>query len=338
MGPIRAIIGTLVMVLLLSHSPVHSFAAVSQAGQVIKRSTQTMPFPDKANDIVAPRINRPFFDPSGELRWADDLVHIEATGLCDTQPPQKNTNGYPIFPRQTKLLAPRVDERLCSRPGTPSEITIVGVDRSGKKTWERDAKFPSGTHRLDQRLIGASADGLVMSSLEVWSAQTGETLIPAVTRTIPSEVRAVPVHAYTGGAVFHAGRRVVYVFDADVTLTKRQGGLYEINPASNGKKLVHPVVTTKLSGFDRIEALAVTPDGRYLALAQRLSRRGPSDVSFAVLDLTTERLAFHERHCQSSQEVCAEPLVVIGPQGAVGFSYANLNRREHYLIFYQLSR
>lgn len=261
-------------------------------------------------------------------------MHVEATGSCDTQPLQQNPNGYPIYPRQTKLFAPRVDERLCRGERTPTEIALVGVDRDGQKLWERQTVFQSATHRIDQRLIGASAVGLVLSSLEVWSPKTGETIMPAATRAIPSESRAVPLHAYTGAALYHPSRKTVYVFEANVTLTARQGGLFEINPSTGMKTLIHPVVSTPLKGFDRIEAMAVTPDGRYLALAQRLSYRGPTEVSLTILDLSNNRLVFHERFCHRTNDTCADPHVVAGPKGAIGFSFADMNRREHQLLLY----
>jgi hypothetical protein len=314
-----------------------SFAAAGPAIQVLKRTAQTMAFPSSPGEsAAAPRVNRPYFDQAGQLRWADNLVHAEATGACDTQPPQRNANGYPIYPRQTKLFAPRVDERVCNREGAPTEIALIGVNGNGKKSWERPTDFRSGTHRLDQRLIGASAEGLVLSSLEVWSSQTGETIMPAATRAIPLESRAVPLHAYTGAALYHPVRKTAYVYAANVTLTARQGGLYEINPSNETKSLIHPVVTTLLGGFDRIEEMALAPHARYLALAQRLSWRGPTDVSFAILDLSTNRLLFHERFCHRTQEICAEPHVVVGSNRAIGFSYANLNRREHHLLLYEL--
>lgn len=315
----------------------HVLAAAAATVQVVKHTAQTMRFPGDPGESAAPRVNRPFFDQAGQLRWADGLVHGEATGSCDTQPPQQNANGYPIYPRQTRLFAPRVDERLCSRAGAPTEIALVGIDNDGKKSWERQTTFHSGSHRIDQRLIGASADGLVLSSLEVWSPKSGETLVPAATRAIPSEARAVPQHTYWGAALYHPLGKRIYVFEAEVTLTTRQGGLYEINPANGSKILIHPVATTWLRGFDRIEAMAVTPDGRYLMLAQRLSFRGPTDVSLALLDLSTRRIVWHDRFCQRGNEICADPQVVVSPKGAIGFSYGNLNRREHQLVFYELN-
>lgn len=164
---------------------------------------------------------------------------------------------------------------MCRREGTPTEIALIAIDSDGKKSWERQTAFQSGTHRIDQRLIGASTDGLVLSSLEVWSPKTGETIMPAATRAILSESRAVPLHTYWGAALYHPVRKTFYVIEANVTLTARQGGLYEINPSNGTKTLVH-VVTTLLGGFDRIEAIALTPDGRYFALAQRLEWRGPT--------------------------------------------------------------
>ena len=314
-----------------------SFGASANSIQLLKRTVQTIAFPGSPGEPAAPRVNWPFFDQTGQLRWANALVHTEATGACDTQPPQQNTNGYPIHPRQTKLLTPRVDERLCSREGTPTEIALIGIDSDGKKSWERQTAFPSGTYRIDQRLIGASTDGLVLSSLEVWSPKTGETLMPAATRAIAADSRAVPLHTYTGAAFYHPVRNTLYVFEANVTLTARQGGLYEINPSKRTKTLVQRVVATLLGGFDRIEAIARTPDGRYLALAQRLEWRGPTDVSFAIFDLSTNRLVFHERFCDRSKDTCADPHVVIGTKGAIGFSYANMNRREHQLLLYELT-
>lgn len=310
--------------------------AAANSIQVLKRATQTSPFAGKIDDSAAPRVNRPYFDPAGQLRWADSLVHGEATGACDTQPPQLNPNGYPIYPRQTKLFAPRVDERLCSREGGTTEIALIGIDINGKKSWQRQTVFQSGAHPIDQRLIGASSDGLVLSSLEVWSPETGKTILPAMTRPIPSESRAVPLHTTWGAALYHPVRQTFYVFEANVTLTTRQGGLYELNPANGAKTLLHRVVTTILGSFDRVEEMALTPDRRHLALAQHSSARGPTNVSLAILDLSTNRLISHERFCHASNDTCAAPHVVIGPKGAIGFSYANLNRGEHQLLRYEL--
>lgn len=295
-----------------------------------------MPFPGSSNDNPAPRVNRPYFDQTGQLHWTDSPVHSEATGACDTQPPQLNPNGYPIYPRQTKFFAPRVDERLCSRAGGTTEITLIGIDSNGKKSWQRQTVFQSGAHPIDQRLIGASADGLVLSSLEVWSPNSGKTILPPATRPIPTESRTVPLHTSWGAALYHPVRQTFYLFEANVTLTTRQGGLYELNPANGAKTLIHRVVTTLLGGFDRVEEMALTPDRRHLALAQQLSARGPTHVSLLILDLSSNRPVFFERFCQASNETCADPHVVVGPKGAIGFSYANHNRREHQLIQYEL--
>lgn len=312
--------------------------AAANSVQIVKRKAQALGFPADPKDAAVPRINRPFFDQAGQLQWSDALVHKIASGSCDTLPPKKNPNGYPIHPRQTKLLAPRVDERSCSREGQATEIALIGVDSSGRKIWERQTAFQSGSHRIDQRLIGAAPDGLVLSSLEVWSPKTGATIVPAATRAIAAESRAVPARTYWGAALYHQPRKMFYVFESDVKLLSRQGGLYEINAADGMKTLIHPVVTTLLGGYDAIEAMALLPDGRHLALAQRLSWRGPTDVSFAILDLHTSRLLFHERFCRRSQETCANPQVVAGPKGALAFSYANLNRREHQLLLYELKQ
>lgn len=323
------------ILLLLSVDPSWPTAEATRPIQIHKRGEQTFAFPGSSERDAAPRVNRPYFDRAGQLRWADALVHEQATGSCDTHPLQENPNGYQIYPRRTVLLSPRVDVRLCSRKGASSETTVIGLTDDGHKVWERETVFRSGVHRLDQYLIGSSREGLVLSSLEVWSPDTGQTIVPASTRSITPESREVPLYAYTGAALYHPARHTVFVYDADVTLTKKRGGLVEINPSTGATTLVHPVVTTLFRGFDRIEEMALMPGGRYLCLAQRLSWRGPTDVSFTILDLATKRLLFHERFCQDSHDTCADPHVVIGPSGAIGFSYSNLNRREHHLLLYQ---
>lgn len=70
-----------------------SFAASANSIQLLKRTAQTIAFPGSPVESTVPRVNRPFFDQTGQLRWANTLVHTEANGACDTQPSQQNTNG-----------------------------------------------------------------------------------------------------------------------------------------------------------------------------------------------------------------------------------------------------
>jgi len=323
-------------VLLATALAVRAPAAAAPPLSVRERSEQIFAFPDPADAPSAPRVDRPYFDAAGRLRWADVPIHARATGACDTAPPQRNANGYPLHPRRTRLLSPRVDERSCSREGAPAQISLLGLDDAGAVRWERDTAFASGAHRIGQWPIGASPEGLVLGSLEVWSPQTGETILPAATRAIPSESRAAPRYTFTGAALYHPIRRTLFVFDAEVALTSSRGGVFEIDPATGAKTLRHPVATTWLRGFDRVEEMVLSADGRLLCLAQRVAWRGPTDVSLAILDLASERLLFLERFCDDSGDTCAEPHVVVGPGGAIGFSYADLNRREHHLLRYAI--
>ena len=322
--------------LLLCVVPSWSTAGAARAIEIQKRGEQTIAFPGTSERDSAPRVNRPYFNRDGELTWADALVHEQETGSCDTHPLQENPNGYPIYPRRTVLFSPRVDVRLCRMKGASSENTVIGLTENGHMVWERESVFRSGIKRLDQYLIGSSKEGLVLSSLEVWSPETGETIMPASTRSITSESREVPLYTYTGAALYHPTRGTIFVYDAEVTLTSSRGGLYEIKPSTGSKTLIHPVAPTLLRGFDRIEEMALIPGGRYLCLAQRLSWRGPTDVSVTILDLSTKRLVFHERFCHGTQDTCADPHVVVGPSGAIGFSYSNMNRREHSLVLYEM--
>ena len=295
-------------------------------------------FADPPGQLTPPRVNRPYFDAQNRLRWDDAPIHGQATGSCDTVPSQTNANGFPIFPRMTRMLAPRVDERRCpvTRPDgrVTTEITLIGLDAAGRVTWQRTLGFQSGAHLIDQQLVGATRDGLVLSSLEVWSPETGETLLPAPARPVGPEARPVPRFQVMGSALYLPARREFLVFEADVTLTRRQGGLYRVRPDAETRELTLPVTATISGAHDRVESMATLEDGRHAVLAQRRAFRGPSSVSVAVLNPVARRLVFRADHGKAC--VCADPVVVVGRDGHVGFSYRDDSARRHVLVHYRI--
>jgi hypothetical protein len=124
------------------------------------------------------------------------------------------------------------------------------------------------------------------------------------------------------------------VFDADVTLKRKRGGLYLVKPEGRRDELVLGVATTLLGGQWRVEDMALSQDGRFVFLAQRLDVRGPAGVSFEVFDLRAKRLLFEERH--GMNHFCREPEVVTGPGSRVGFSYLDQSAGRRVLVEYRV--
>ena len=85
-----------------AHVPHYSGDPFHQAG------CTTISFPS-ADAIMAPRVNRPLCDWFGQRQC---LRH-----RCVPRPLPQKSNGYPFSSRQTKFLAPRVNERVYRRQG-----------------------------------------------------------------------------------------------------------------------------------------------------------------------------------------------------------------------------
>lgn len=283
----------------------------------------------------APRVDRVSFDASGSPVWIDTLVHQVATGGCDTQPLRQSPAGFALYPRRTVLLAPRVDLRRCPRSaGAGTDTSLLGLDATGNLTWQRPLVFVSGERKIEQWLLGATSEGLVLSSFEVWSPVSGATLVPPRTHPVGPEGRPVPDHQFTGAALYHSTRGEIFHFTAEVTLVRREGGLFRFDPKSGTQELLHPVTASWMGTHDQVEAMAVAPGGRLLLLARRSTVRGASSVSFAVFDLDRKRYVFEERHGEG--HVCSAPLVAVGPKGQVVFTYRDENERQHVVVSYEV--
>lgn len=309
-----------------------SQCSVGAAGPPVRRaSEQRHPF----SESDAPRLDLVSFDDGGEPRWIDSAVHQLATGACDTKPPQRSANGSLLYPRRTRMLDPRVDERRCPRAGgAGTDTSLLGFDGSGTLTWQRALTFVSGERELDQWLLGATPEGLVLSSLEVWSPASGATLVPARTHPVGPESRPVPDHQLTGAAIYHPARGEILFFTAEVSLLRREGGLYRFDPRTGAQELLHPVAAGLLGTHENVEAMALAPGGRLLLLARRSTVRDASPVSFAVFDLELKRYVFEQRH--GTGHACSEPRVTVGPKGKVAFSYRDENDRQHVVVSYKL--
>lgn len=185
--------------------------------------------------------------------------------------------------------------------------------------------------------MGSGPQGIVLNNLTVLSPRTGETVSPPPAHPVGTERRPVPDHDLAQAAIYLPGlpaRRAFLLFEADVTLVRREGGLFLLDPATGRKELLREVSTTLLGGYWRVEDMVPSEDGRLLFLAQKLAVRGPGGVSFAVFDLRERRLVFEERF--GEDHFCRDPKVVLGPQGSVGFSYLDETTARRHLIHYRV--
>jgi hypothetical protein len=237
--------------------------------------------------------------------------------------------------RRTALHAPRVDEYAC-RPGARprAERLLVGVSGLGAVAWRRPLVYPSGASPIDLALAGATPGALVLSDLEVVSPTTGETIVPPRTRAIEGEGRAVPVESVQGPAAYLPSSGAVLYFEADVTLVRRDGGLFRVDPRSGVRTLLLPVTADLLGRYDRVESIAPTDDGRFAVLGRRRSTRGPSSVSVAVLDLASGRLVFEETH--GDGHACFDAQVVVGTGGLFTFTYRDDTLARRVVVEYRL--
>jgi hypothetical protein len=160
----------------------------------------------------------------------------------------------------------------------------------------------------------------------VWSPDSGETLVAPRTHPVGAEPRLVPDHAVAGAAAWDPVGRRVYVFQADVTVVRRQGGLHRFDPETGRLALWRPVSASLTGTFDRVETMAASPDGRWLALGIRRAARGPADVALEVIALPEGQVLHRARFGGDGHP--ESPQVVAAPGGHLGFAYRDLARRQ----------
>jgi hypothetical protein len=278
-------------------------------------------------DNTVSQISPPYFDAGGQLRWEKLLP--AASSSC--------ANGITEVERITLMLSPRVDRARCPRDGNlrSTKEFLVGVNEQGKTIWQRQLGFISGTFTVEETVIGASPDGIVLNNLTVIAPSSGDIVTQAPTHRVGREQRPMPDYDLTGSALYLADRQGLLWFSADVTLIERKGGLYLIDAATGQKDLLAPVSTTLLGGYWRIEQMATAQqDDRHIFLAQRFAIRGPGGVSLAVFDLEQRKIVYEDRFGEG--HFCSEPQIVSGSGNSFGFAYIDKTIGKRILIHYRL--
>jgi len=283
--------------------PAVSGAWGSPALRVVKVSQQRIDSPLYTRGEPGPRVNLPFFTGAGELRWDGSPVHAKATGDCDTRPlPRKN--GIPLYPRTARLASPRVDSRAC-RNDVTIRTSLVGLDETGRLRWDRPLPLSQG---LPSTLIGASRDGLILSTLEVWSPVGGANLLPPHPATL-----------FPDAGLYRPRHRDLVLFDGEATPFSDRGGLWRFDTASRRSEPLQPAKRHWGIGRILVEEMAQDPAEKYLYLAKRLEIRGPGWVAFEVFDPARRTTLFEEKFGRG--KACSNVHVVAGPDGNVAFSF-----------------
>jgi len=185
--------------------------------------------------------------------------------------------------------------------------------------WTRELGFLSGAYRIEERVIGASSDGLVLNTFEVVSPSDGRTLVPPRTQNVDSGERVVPERSAEGPALWLPTSRRILHFAAEASFLKATGGLWAFDPSTGEERLVEPVRKVFSGAFWRIEDLAVSPDGRWLFLAKKLGQRGSGGVGLTVV-LWPEGSTVWE-HELGREHFCRDPRLVVEPSGDVRLVY-----------------
>ncbi|MBI3778297.1 MAG: hypothetical protein HY274_05215 [Gammaproteobacteria bacterium] len=262
------------------------------------------------------RINLPYFDAHGVMQFDDDVILRPPNDACSK-----------VVNVRALLARPRVDHWQCA----DGKSYLAGMG-AGSKHWARVLELPSGTHHIRLYPIGASADALVMSDLEVWSPLSGKTQRPAPARQLTKE-RSAPKYSFSSSAAYRAAQDDFIVYDAGSKQLDGKGGLYRLTPVIGDYERL---AGTHQDRFAPVEVAEIQLDatGRYLLLGELSLFRGPNWTRFAVFDLAQRKRVFEERHGEHS--IIHEPRIVVGPDGHVAFSYRDGGQREMVVVHYRL--
>ncbi len=270
------------------------------------------------------RIDRPYFDPAGQLAWSGLPASRPGEEIC--------AGGGAPSRRVTYLTAPRVDEVVCP---SPTKAALLGLDAAGKTVWRRDLGFRSGEFTFDEIVAGATREGIVLNNLTVLAPGTGKVLFPPPTHPVGQEARPVPDHDLAEATVYLPDRRAFATFNAEVTLLERSGGVYLLDPRTGKRFLLLPVSTTLLGGHWRVEAMALDASGRYLLLGHRFAFRGPGGVSFAVFDLAERRVVYEERFIEDHYG--GGLAFTVDGRGNIGFAFQDQTTGQRLLAHYRIA-
>lgn len=278
-----------------------------------------VPLPPPTGQIAAARAFRPALDRQGELQLAVPPFATEAA--CRGAGPFGGT-------RIVWLESPRVEEISCGPgpTGAPAAL-IVGLDAEGRPRWSRRLGFASGARLLDERLIGASRDGLVLSTLAVLSPDDGRELVAPRVRSVDREARLVPIESAEGPALYVPGPKIILHFAAGASVLGAEGGLWIFEPTTGRRELVQPVRKITTGAFWRVEDMRLAGDGRHLLVAEKLGQRGAGGVALAVLDLPTRRRV--QEYALGGDHFCSDPRLVEKAGGEVTLVYRDESAGAH---------
>jgi hypothetical protein len=289
---------------------------------IIKISEKRLPLYKPNSKNWGNEISRAYFDEQGKLHWNDSPINT----IKSPCPPGSSEHGH-----QTLLLNPRVDVFGCHYviDHAPNEIHnyLVGVAPTGEATWQRELVFPSGQYKIVLYAKGATQQGIVLGNLTVLDPATGDIIKQPLLQDIKE--RPIPLLSVTRATAFLPDRNGFLTYTSDVTLIKKEGGIYFIDGETGAKDLWLPVQTTFRAPWNVVE-MVPAPEGRYVYLAQQIDLRGSYKISIAIFDTETRKIIYEERIDG------AFPQVIAGKDGNFGFCY--INGATRVVIHYRVSK
>jgi hypothetical protein len=250
------------------------------------------------------------------MQWNDAVI----------PPPDYELCPKPVVLRAV-LARPRVDIWRCGN----GSAFLAGGSETAAHRWIRELVYPSGQYRIAQRVLGANTVGLVLSTLDIWSADTGKTRIEAPVNYFPAEQRAVPKFSFVYAGAYHALTGDYFVYDPRGVRFDEKGGVYRVHATKNTWERLMPVASKLLAQVDVLD-IQIDASGHYLLLGEDWQYRGHNWVRFAVFDLDKRRRVFEERHGEGT--FSSEPRIVVGADGHIAFSYRI--QRENVLVRYRI--
>lgn len=253
----------------------------------------------------------PYFD-GRQWRW-ETVAPLPAPEGCT-----------PGSPPQILLASPRVDLFRC-QGGFPATLVGSGPDGS---LWTRPLRHPSGPYSLDLYVGSANAQRITLDTLEGIDAASGRTLQAAPMKLIDTPPRAMPVVRVSGPVACPAdgGDCFGAVAEGEVA------GLLRI--ARDGRLTV--LAKPQAKWFAPIAIADIQIAGDRLLLAEEWLFRGTKWVRFAIVDATTGRRLFEERH--GEDRVVGDPRIVVAPNGELAFHYRDATAGRQVMVRYRLAR
>lgn len=253
----------------------------------------------------------PYFE-TGEWHWNEQASLPPPLG-CE-----------PSAPNETLLARPRVDLFRCQK-GFPR--TLVGTTATGPN-WTRPLRHQSGTHTVDLYVGSVNPGAITLDTLEVIDPGSGRTLQSAPMRMIDAPLRAMPIVRITGPVTCppEGGDCFGAVGEG------QNAGLLRIT--RDGRALV--LEKPQRKRFAPIAITDIQLVGDRLLLAEEWQFRGTKWVRVAVVDPSSGKRLFEERH--GEDRVVSDPRIVLGTDGEIAFHYRDATAGRAVMIRYRIVR